>query len=52
LPEKVLTHVRPASIKRPSVAADWRERHPALAAWYARMRARPSFAQTLPEDKA
>jgi len=34
------------------VAADWRERHPALAAWYVRMGARPSFAQTLPEDKA
>ena len=34
------------------VAADWRARHPALAQWYARIGARPSFAQTLPEDKA
>jgi glutathione S-transferase len=34
------------------VAEGWRERHPALAAWYAQMAARPSFAQTLPEDKA
>jgi len=34
------------------VASDWRERHPALAVWYGRMSARPSFAQTLPEDKA
>jgi glutathione S-transferase len=34
------------------VAAGWRESHPALAAWYAEIGERPSFAQTLPEDKA
>ena len=34
------------------VAADWRARHPALAQWYGEIGARPSFAQTLPEDKA
>lgn len=35
-----------------AVAAGWRDRHPALAAWYAEIGARPSFAQTLPEDTA
>ncbi len=35
-----------------AVAAGWRDRHPALAAWYGRIGARPSFAQTLPEDTA
>lgn len=35
-----------------AVAAGWRGRHPALAAWYERIGARPSFAQTMPEDTA
>ena len=32
------------------VAEGWGERHPALAAWYQGITARPSFAQTPPED--
>jgi len=35
-----------------AVAADWRGRHPALAQWYGRIGARPSFSQTMPEDTA
>jgi glutathione S-transferase len=34
------------------VSADWREGHGRLAAWYAQILARPSFAETMPEDKA
>jgi glutathione S-transferase len=33
------------------VAADWRERHGRLAGWYAKMLDRPSFAETMPEEK-
>jgi glutathione S-transferase len=34
------------------VAADWRGRYGRLAGWYARILERPSFAETMPEDKA
>ncbi|MDH3242719.1 MAG: glutathione S-transferase N-terminal domain-containing protein [Alphaproteobacteria bacterium] len=34
------------------VAADWRGRYGRLAAWYAKILTRPSFVQTMPEDKA
>jgi len=34
------------------VAADWRGRYGRLAGWYAKVLERPSFAQTMPDDKA